>query len=126
MKPKFLKLTRLIDDESTPVIININNIEDAYPWDGRRKGTFINMHGSGVIVKEDISELETLLRGLCNEQRASDFVEDLINHLFCTYSADEYIQVKTILELLVVHNFLEHVDNEYYRRKRNEDSNSTR
>ena len=62
MKPTYLKLTRLIDDESTPVIININNIDAAYPWDGRRKGTFIDMQSCGILVKEDISELETLLR----------------------------------------------------------------
>ena len=62
MTPIFLKLTKLIDNESIPAIVNINNIDVAYPWDGRRKGTFINMQGCGIVVKEDISELETLLR----------------------------------------------------------------
>lgn len=51
--------------------------------------------------------------------QASEFVDRLIDHIFLLYAADEYMPVRAILEMLVEHGFVVHMEETSggYRRK---------
>lgn len=60
----FIFLNRFSDkDETIPVVVNLDTISFFYPWDGRNKGTFIDLGGSAVVVKETYDEIIDIMKG---------------------------------------------------------------
>lgn len=55
----------------------------------------------GIIVDKD---------KLSKALQASEFVDRLIEHIFLLYTADEYMPVRAILEMLVEHEFIVHTE----------------
>lgn len=61
---KFMFLNKYNDrDETTPVIVNFDNVSFFYPWDGRNKGTYIDLGGSAIVVKETYDEIIDIMKG---------------------------------------------------------------
>ncbi len=65
MKKSFIFLNKFTyedRDETTPVAINVNQINFFYEWDDKEKSTFIDLGSTGIVVKESYATVLEVLK----------------------------------------------------------------